>query len=74
MDQLTRCLGPIEKGANDGQLQFCKDLFRGLTAAVSTRPRSGTGSNGAPVKGKKKGRKGKTMVSASEAEGSERPP
>ncbi|KAK3939875.1 hypothetical protein QBC46DRAFT_386839 [Diplogelasinospora grovesii] len=51
--------GAIERGANDGQIQYCKDLFAGLKAAVSSRPRSGMLANGAAPKGKKKGRKGK---------------
>lgn len=44
---------------NDGQGQYLKDLFASLKAAVSSRPRSGTLSNAAGVKGKKRGRKGK---------------
>lgn len=46
---------PIEKGANDGQVQYTKDIIAALKAAVSTK-RSGAPS--APAKGKKKGRKG----------------
>lgn len=38
--------GPIEKGANDGQTQYCKDLFAALKAAVTCRPRAGTGPGG----------------------------
>ncbi|KAI0132583.1 hypothetical protein BJ170DRAFT_700427 [Xylariales sp. AK1849] len=55
--------GPIEKGANDGQIQYCKDLFASLKAAVSSRPRSATLLNGAPGKGKK--RKGRKLHKAS---------
>ncbi|KAI1459310.1 hypothetical protein F4805DRAFT_421065 [Annulohypoxylon moriforme] len=50
--------GPIEKGAKDGQTQYCKDIFASLKAAVSSGPRS-AGLNGAPGKGKKKRTKGK---------------
>ena len=48
--------GPIEKGAKDGQTQYCKDLFASLKSAVSSRPRA-AGPGGA--KGKKKKAKGK---------------
>ena len=64
--------GPIEKGVNDGQTTYCKDLFASLKAAVTSRPRSGTLTNGAAAKGKKKGRKGKaaqTSGAASDVEG-----
>ncbi|EAQ87272.1 hypothetical protein CHGG_03891 [Chaetomium globosum CBS 148.51] len=63
--------GAIERGANDGQSQFCKDLFAGLKAAVSSRARSST-LNGAATRGKKRGRKGKSALTsnpASDAEG-----
>ncbi|KAI4867470.1 hypothetical protein F4820DRAFT_446100 [Hypoxylon rubiginosum] len=50
--------GPIEKGAKDGQTQYCKDLFASLKAAVSSAPRSAT-FNGGATKGKKKRVKGK---------------
>ncbi|KAF7939165.1 uncharacterized protein EAE97_007246 [Botrytis byssoidea] len=46
---------PIEKGANDGQVQYTKDVIAALKAAVSTKR---SGAPGAPGKGKKKGRKG----------------
>ncbi|KAH7030913.1 uncharacterized protein B0I36DRAFT_242113 [Microdochium trichocladiopsis] len=52
--------GPIEKGAKDGQMQYCKDLFAALKSAVSSRSRA-TGGNGATGKGKKK--KGKSKQS-----------
>lgn len=51
--------GPIEKGANDGQIQYCKDIFASLKAAVSSQPRSTTFGNGVSTKGKKKKGKGK---------------
>ncbi|CAG8971525.1 hypothetical protein HYALB_00005421 [Hymenoscyphus albidus] len=45
--------GPIEKGTNDGQTQYAKDLLAALKAGVSSRrPTATTGG-----KGKKKGRK-----------------
>jgi hypothetical protein len=37
-----------------------------LKAAVSSRPRSGTGSNGAASKGKRKGKKGKLVASTAD--------
>ncbi|QSZ32333.1 hypothetical protein DSL72_001907 [Monilinia vaccinii-corymbosi] len=46
---------PIEKGANDGQVQYTKDIIAALKAAVGTRRSGGPGAVG---KGKKKGRKG----------------
>jgi hypothetical protein len=58
-------IGPIEKGANDGQTTYCKDLFTALKAAVSSRSRSGTGPNGGQ-RGKKKTKKGKNPQSTQE--------
>ncbi|KAK0764397.1 hypothetical protein N5P37_003796 [Trichoderma harzianum] len=58
--------GTIEKNVNEGQAQYCKDLFTALKAAVSTRPRSATNGNGA-VKGKKKGKKSKALQSSTES-------
>ncbi|KAK5998328.1 putative membrane protein C20F10.07 [Cladobotryum mycophilum] len=55
--------GPIEKNVNEGQGQYCKDLFAALKAAVSSRPRASTTGNG-PSKGKKKGKKGKAQQSS----------
>ncbi|KAI1881325.1 hypothetical protein JX265_000151 [Neoarthrinium moseri] len=52
--------GPIEKGANDGQIQYCKDLFASLKAAITSRP---IAANGAVGKGKK--RKGKKLQETS---------
>lgn len=54
--------GPIENGANEGQTQYCKDLFTSLKAAVSSKPRAAA-ANGA-AKGKKKGKKGKSEKAA----------
>ncbi|KAF7521257.1 hypothetical protein G7054_g12500 [Neopestalotiopsis clavispora] len=53
--------GPIEKGANDGQIQYCKDLFGSLRAAISSRPAA---AGGAGLKGNKK-KKGKKLHKAS---------
>ncbi|UKZ73639.1 hypothetical protein TrVFT333_001289 [Trichoderma virens FT-333] len=58
--------GTIEKNVNEGQAQYCKDLFAALKAAVSTRPRSATNGNGA-AKGKKKGKKSKALQSSTES-------
>ncbi|ORY65209.1 uncharacterized protein BCR38DRAFT_432134 [Pseudomassariella vexata] len=58
--------GPIEKGANDGQTQYCKDLFAHLKASVSSRPRSATLTNGVTAKGKKKKGKGKLQKASKE--------
>ncbi|KAK1969156.1 hypothetical protein LY78DRAFT_572603, partial [Colletotrichum sublineola] len=61
--------GPIEKGANDGQIQYCKDLFASLKSAVSSKARSGGGTSGGPgQKGKKKGKKSKAAGSSTDAE------
>lgn len=59
-------LGTIEKNVNEGQAQYCKDLFVSLKAAVSTRPRSSTNGNGAS-KSKKKGKKNKALQSSTES-------
>ena len=58
--------GPIEKGANDGQTQYCKDLFATIKAAVTTRPR-GAMANGVGGKGKKKKGKGKSAEASGES-------
>lgn len=51
---LTRVIiGPIEKGANDGQLAFGNDLVKALRVGVAPRSRS------TPPKGAGKGAKGK---------------
>ncbi|KAK4237104.1 hypothetical protein C8A03DRAFT_34959 [Achaetomium macrosporum] len=63
---------PIERGANEGQTQYCKDLFAALKAAVSSRARSGSALNGAAARGKKRGRKNKSALvsnTTSDAEG-----
>ncbi|OWP03909.1 hypothetical protein B2J93_5868 [Marssonina coronariae] len=54
--------GPIEKGANDGQVQYAKDIIASLKAAVSTRRGTIPATAG---KGKKKGRKGRESKSIS---------
>lgn len=61
--------GPIEKGANDGQIQYCKDLTAVVRAAVTTQPRSAVANNGPGGKGKKKGRKGKPTEASKESQG-----
>ncbi|TAQ86362.1 hypothetical protein B7494_g5310 [Chlorociboria aeruginascens] len=53
---LTWAEGPIEKGANDGQNQYAKDLIAALKATVSSRRSTLIVVGG---KGKKKGRKGR---------------
>lgn len=50
---LTLQIGPIEKGANDGQTKHGKDLIAAIRAGLTSRPRAATGLS----KGKKKGRK-----------------
>ncbi|KAK7704836.1 hypothetical protein SLS64_008184 [Diaporthe eres] len=52
--------GPIENGANEGQTQYCKDLFAGLKAAVSSKARQPLAAGAG--KGKKKGKKGKAAA------------
>ncbi|PBP28569.1 GRAM domain-containing protein, partial [Diplocarpon rosae] len=54
--------GPIEKGANDGQVQYAKDIIASLKTAVSTRRGIVPTVAG---KGKKKGRKGRESKSIS---------
>ena len=56
-------IGTIEKSVNDGQAQYCKDLFISLKAAVSSRGRSGTMTNGTS-KSKKKSKKSKANLAA----------
>ncbi|KAL7789548.1 hypothetical protein V8C37DRAFT_213464 [Trichoderma ceciliae] len=58
--------GTIEKNVNEGQAQYCKDLFVSLKAAVSTRQRSSTNGNGA-AKSKKKGKRSKALQSSTES-------
>ncbi|RYP89423.1 hypothetical protein DL770_004393 [Monosporascus sp. CRB-9-2] len=57
-------VGPIEKGAKDGQTQYCKELFTSLKTAVSSRSRA-SAANGA--KGKKKKAKGKLQEQSKES-------
>lgn len=45
--------GPIEKGANDGQIEYVKALVAALNAAVTTKPPV----KGTARKGKRKGKK-----------------
>ena len=52
--RLTVRPGPIEKGANDGQIEYVKALVAALRASVTTKPPV----KGAPRKGKRKGHKG----------------
>jgi hypothetical protein len=54
--------GPIEKGANDGQVQYAKDIIAALKATVSSRRGTAVTPTG---KGKKKGRKGRESKSIS---------
>ncbi|KAH8911406.1 hypothetical protein BR93DRAFT_956297 [Coniochaeta sp. PMI_546] len=65
---LKESSGPIEKGAKDGQTQYCKDLFASLKAAVVSRPRSST-LGGAQPKTRKKGRKGRSAPSNPTSDG-----
>ncbi|KZL86228.1 gram domain-containing protein [Colletotrichum incanum] len=60
--------GPIEKGANDGQTQYCKDLFASLKSAVSLKARTGGTGAGSGPKGKKKSKKSKAAGSTTDAE------
>ncbi|RYO92889.1 hypothetical protein DL766_009133 [Monosporascus sp. MC13-8B] len=60
----VNCVGPIEKGAKDGQTQYCKELFASLKTAVSSRSRA-SAVNGA--KGKKKKAKGKLQEQSKES-------
>ncbi|KAI8307810.1 hypothetical protein K4K61_003198 [Colletotrichum sp. SAR11_59] len=59
--------GPIEKGANEGQTAYCKDLFASLKSAVSSKARAG-GAPGGAAKGKKRGKKGKATGSSTDVE------
>lgn len=56
---LISALGPIEKGATDGQQTYGNDLVKALKSAVSSRPRAATtGSKGMkPGKRRRKGEK-----------------
>ncbi|RDL31361.1 Uncharacterized protein BP5553_09570 [Venustampulla echinocandica] len=55
---------PIEKGANDGQIQYAKDVVAALKAAVSTRRTAAALVSG---KGKKKGRRGRELKDISKS-------
>ena len=61
---LTYATGPIEKGANDGQAQYAKDIVASLKVAVSSRRPTAIHSGG---KSKKKTRKGKESKSLSKS-------
>ncbi|KAH6634536.1 hypothetical protein B0J18DRAFT_416502 [Chaetomium sp. MPI-SDFR-AT-0129] len=56
--------GAIERGANDGQTQYCKDLFASLKAAVSSRVRASTLNGTAGKGGKKRSRKHKSALTS----------
>jgi len=57
-------IGPIEKGANDGQTTYANDLVRCLRAGLSTRPRAGT-SGSRVKKGRKRKSEGDDLKTAS---------
>lgn len=46
--------GPIEKGANDGQVTYAADLVKALRAGVSSRPRTDTISSKPKTKARRK--------------------
>lgn len=47
-------IGPIEKGANDGQTTYCNDLVKALKTGVTSRPRAGTNGSKPKLKGKRR--------------------
>ena len=49
----SRMLGPIEKGANEGQTSYANDLVKALKAGVSTRQRAATVGSKTKTKGKR---------------------
>lgn len=53
---LNGSLGPIEKGANDGQAAYAEDLLKGLRSAISSRSRANT--SGSKVKKSRKRKNG----------------
>lgn len=69
---------PIEKAANDGQLQYGREVLAALRDALSQRQRAAAGINGGATsggkgaKGGKKGRKGKAALASSPMNDSER--
>jgi hypothetical protein len=65
LDSMLTQIGPIEKGANDGQVQYTKDVVAALKSAVSSRRTAATGASGG--KGKKKGRKGQKVNNLSKS-------
>ncbi|KAK4221475.1 hypothetical protein QBC38DRAFT_126105 [Podospora fimiseda] len=64
--------GPIERGANEGQTQYCKDLFTALRSAVSSRTRAGTGANAVGSR-KKRSRKSKSALASNPVSDNEGP-
>ncbi|KAK3997413.1 hypothetical protein QBC44DRAFT_315995 [Cladorrhinum sp. PSN332] len=64
--------GPIERGANEGQTQYCKDLFAALRSAVSSRTRAGTAAIGVGPR-KKRNRKSKSAMASNPASDNEGP-
>jgi hypothetical protein len=58
-------VGTIEKSANEGQVQYAKDIVASLKAAVSSR--RGTAAAVSSGKGKKKNRKGRELKSINRA-------
>ncbi|CAK7272806.1 hypothetical protein SEPCBS57363_005332 [Sporothrix epigloea] len=69
---------PIEKAANDGQLQYGREVLAALRDALSQRQRAGAGINGGAAsggkgaKGGKKGRRGKAALASGPMNDSER--
>lgn len=47
-------IGPIEKGANDGQTTYCNDLVKALKTGVTSRPRAGTNGSKQKLRGKRR--------------------
>ncbi|KAF2085217.1 hypothetical protein K490DRAFT_75273 [Saccharata proteae CBS 121410] len=66
--------GPIEKGTNDGQAAYAKDLVAGLRAAVSAKPigsggkSGGKGGKGKNKRAKKDGSESPDLAASSAAE------
>lgn len=66
--QLTnRLLGPIEKGTNDGQMQYAKDLVAALKGAVAAKGPSKGGAKGGKKGGKRKKEASSSPTSAEAA-------
>ena len=60
-----RSVGPIEKGAADGQKTYGEDLIKALKAGVSSRPRAGTVGSKAKKGKRRKGDAGPVSESPS---------